>query len=85
MNNEARVAIITGGGQGIGKGIARHFVRSGMKVVTAEIDAEAGKETEAEYTPLGLLSPPGNVQRFANPRAGAFQFKGRRSKAISLG
>ena len=55
MDHEARVAIVTGGGQGIGKGIVRHFVRSGMKVVVAEIDAEAGKEAEAEYAPLGII------------------------------
>jgi NAD(P)-dependent dehydrogenase (short-subunit alcohol dehydrogenase family) len=55
MDHEARVAIITGGGQGIGKGIARHFVRSGIRVIVAEIDAEAGKETEAEYAPLGII------------------------------
>jgi NAD(P)-dependent dehydrogenase (short-subunit alcohol dehydrogenase family) len=55
MDREARVAIITGGGQGIGKGTARYFVRSGIKVVVAEIDAEAGKETEAEYAPLGII------------------------------
>ena len=55
MDHGVHVAIITGGGQGIGKGIARHFVRSGMKVVVAEIDAEAGKEAEAEYAPLGII------------------------------
>ncbi len=55
MDHDAHVAIITGGGQGIGKGIARHFLRSGIKVVLAEIDAEAGKETEAQYAPLGII------------------------------
>ncbi len=55
MDYEARVAIVTGGGQGIGKGIARHFVRSGIRAVVAEIDAEAGKETEAEYASFGTI------------------------------
>lgn len=55
MDHEERVAIITGGGQGIGKGIARHFLRRGIKVVIAEIDIEAGKETEAEYRRLGPI------------------------------
>ena len=53
--NDTRVAIITGGGQGIGRGIARHFLQHGIKVVIAEIDVEAGKETEVEYKSLGII------------------------------
>ncbi|MET0780998.1 MAG: SDR family NAD(P)-dependent oxidoreductase, partial [Microbacterium sp.] len=36
-----QVAIITGGAQGIGLGIARAFVREGVAVVLTDIDAEA--------------------------------------------
>ncbi len=43
-----RVALVTGAGQGIGKGIAKHLVASGMLVVVADIDREAVKETVAE-------------------------------------
>ena len=35
MHMNGRVAIVTGGSQGIGLGIAREFVREGIKVVIA--------------------------------------------------
>ncbi len=43
---KGKVAIITGGGQGIGAAIAQLFCENGIKVVLAEIDEEAGKERE---------------------------------------
>lgn len=48
-----KVAIITGGGQGIGKAIAKKFLENNISVVIAEIDESAGKETEEEYSSLG--------------------------------
>ncbi len=36
-----RVAVVTGGAQGIGSGIARRFLEDGMTVVAADTDAEA--------------------------------------------
>ncbi|HLO26137.1 MAG TPA: glucose 1-dehydrogenase [Geobacteraceae bacterium] len=47
--NARRVALVTGGGQGIGKGIAKRLVAEGMQVVIADIDGEAAEETAAEY------------------------------------
>lgn len=47
-----KVVIITGGAQGIGKGIARHLLEMGIKVLVADIDPEAGEETVAEYRSL---------------------------------
>jgi NAD(P)-dependent dehydrogenase (short-subunit alcohol dehydrogenase family) len=55
MSLQKKVAIVTGGGQGIGKAIAKRFLEEGLKVVIAEIDEEAGKETEAEFKPLGSI------------------------------
>lgn len=40
---EGRVAIITGGGKGIGKVYAQEFARAGAKVVAADIDGEAAE------------------------------------------
>src|SRR3954462_5662569 len=47
-----RVAIVTGGGDGIGRGIVRRFAAEGARVLVAEINEETGnqvvKECEAE-------------------------------------
>lgn len=63
MNNDGKkVAIITGGGQGIGKAVAQRLLSSGTTVVIAEIDEEAAREVESEYADLGtVLYVPANV------------------------
>ncbi|WP_337960838.1 SDR family NAD(P)-dependent oxidoreductase [Caloramator sp. mosi_1] len=53
MKNGKKTVIITGGGQGIGKGTAKRFLMENYNVVIAEIDKEAGKETEEELKKLG--------------------------------
>ena len=45
---EDRVAVITGAGEGIGRGIASAFVKEGAKVVIAEIDAGLGNAAVSE-------------------------------------
>lgn len=55
MSLKGKVAIVMGGGQGIGKAIAKRFLEEGLKVVIAELDQEAGQETEAEYSSLGEI------------------------------
>lgn len=45
MRLENKVAIITGGSQGIGRGVAEVFAQEGAKVVIADIDSDAGIQT----------------------------------------
>lgn len=43
-----RVAIVTGGGQGIGKAVCHAFANAGANVVVAELDADKGAAVAAE-------------------------------------
>ena len=45
---EGRVAIITGGGHGIGRAYASRLVSEGASVVIAELDGAAGSAVAAE-------------------------------------
>jgi NAD(P)-dependent dehydrogenase (short-subunit alcohol dehydrogenase family) len=48
-----RVAIITGGAKGIGRGIALKFAQEGCRVVIADIDQRSAEATLAEVTQKG--------------------------------
>lgn len=62
---------MTGAGQGIGRGIARRFVREGAKVIVAEINPAHGSKVEQELLDMGAeavfvqtdVSDKGQVQR----------------------
>ena len=49
------VAVVTGGAQGIGKGIAMNLLGRGYKVALLDFDREAGEETQAELSHIGEL------------------------------
>jgi NAD(P)-dependent dehydrogenase (short-subunit alcohol dehydrogenase family) len=53
MRLEDRVAIVTGGGFGIGRGIALRFAQEGAQVVIAEIIPERGRATVAMIEAAG--------------------------------
>lgn len=54
MKLEHKVAIVTGGSQAIGHGVAKMFAEEGAKVVIADIDAVAGQKTVKEFTDKNL-------------------------------
>ncbi len=53
--HKPRVVLVTGGAQGIGKGIARYLLDKGYTVVIIDMDVEAGEECAEELAPLGTL------------------------------
>src|SRR5512147_2371557 len=67
-----KIIAITGGGAGIGRGIAWHFARAGWAVSITDTDRQAGKEAlevmreagvECLFTP-GDISKPADVTRW---------------------
>ena len=48
-----KVAIVTGGGGGIGGAIARHFAREGVRIAVADINAESAQQRAVEITGQG--------------------------------
>jgi len=73
-SNGTRVAMITGGASGIGAAIARQLGSQGMRIVIADLDAEASQRTVAELgaaqvqaSALGIdvTSPASIEQAFA--------------------
>ncbi|MFD2923648.1 SDR family NAD(P)-dependent oxidoreductase [Halobacillus naozhouensis] len=53
MQLENKVAIITGGAGGIGKGIAKAMLKEGAKVVIVDINKDAGQSTMKDLTKFG--------------------------------
>ncbi len=56
---DGRVAMITGGGEGIGRGIAAAYLKAGAKVMIAEYNEALGKQTAAD-----LAAETGGDARF---------------------
>ena len=53
-----KVAIVTGAGQGIGKGVALRLARAGAHMVIAEYNPETAEATSAEVRALGRRALP---------------------------
>lgn len=53
MRLESQVAVVTGGGHGIGRAIAKAFAAEGAAVVIAELDAGRGEATAQEIVSAG--------------------------------
>ena len=53
-NLKGKVAIVTGAGQGIGRGIALRLARDGMHVVVADLKAEQAESVATEIRALGV-------------------------------
>ncbi len=66
-----KVAIVTGAGQGIGKGIALRLAREGADVVVAEYNPDTARSTAAEIEALGrrVLAYPVDISDVAAVRA----------------
>ncbi|MED3762791.1 3-oxoacyl-ACP reductase FabG [Ureibacillus terrenus] len=53
MRLKGKVAIITGGANGIGRAAVKRFLEEGAKIVIADIQKEAGEELEKSYRNQG--------------------------------
>src|SRR3978361_318770 len=51
-----KVAVITGGGQGIGRGIAKAFASEGASIVIIDLDAETAEDAAKECAGRGVES-----------------------------
>lgn len=56
MSLENKVAVITGGSQGIGYAIAERFLREKAKVIIADIDDKAGQKAKQTLRKIGTVS-----------------------------
>ena len=54
MKLKDKVAIVTGGANGIGYAIARRYVAEGARVAIADIDAAAGEWQLSDYVRKGI-------------------------------
>ncbi len=75
-----KVAVVTGGASGIGRGMAERFGEEGMKVVLADVEEQALKQAEAEFREKGVdvlgvltdVSKPEDIEKLAQETLDAF-------------
>jgi NAD(P)-dependent dehydrogenase (short-subunit alcohol dehydrogenase family) len=72
---DGKVAVVTGGGSGIGRGMALAFAEAGMRVAIADIDRAAVEKVGSELTDQGaeVLACQADVSSLASVRALADQ------------
>ena len=72
MANElsGRVAIVTGGASGIGRGTAERFLAEGARVVVADVDREAGNSRADALGPDAASARKSEAVRVGNSKAG---------------
>ena len=61
MRLEGKVAVVTGGAQGIGRAIALGLGREGAKIVVADLQADKARNVADEIQALGTESHPAEV------------------------
>jgi NAD(P)-dependent dehydrogenase (short-subunit alcohol dehydrogenase family) len=75
-----KVAVVTGGASGIGRGLAERFASEGMKIVLADVEEKALKQAEAEFREKGVdvlgvqtdVSKPEALEKLAQETLDAF-------------
>ena len=71
MNLTGKIALVTGGGNGIGRAACLAFAQAGAKVVVVDVSQPAAEATAADVRALGsaALAVPADVSQSADVRA----------------
>ncbi|KPQ27359.1 MAG: Dehydrogenase [Marinobacter excellens HL-55] len=69
MESTQRVALVTGGAKGIGRGIVLHLAAAGWKVVFCDTDQAAGEQLVTKHAVPHLRHTRGAIVNMASTRA----------------